>query len=276
MTDIVGLRIVCSVLSDIPLASKLVEHTFDIHWENSVDKFKELKDKRRMGYRGKNYVVTLKTGPKETKLIPFEIQVRTLLDYAWGEIEHDQNYKLFEKFPEDSDIPRRFKALAGALETLDYAFDSLIKETKQYAIPIKNQIRNGELDIPVSPISLHEFLTWKFGDVPGFRPYFAKVDRTMEELKSMRIRTISDIDNIMPKNLKEIYNKVASPTHDYLTFSLIIGEILIAHNPKYYFENIWKQSDYDTLDNHSYRVFEELELDIKLPAGLDWECYNKP
>jgi ppGpp synthetase/RelA/SpoT-type nucleotidyltranferase len=80
MTDILGLRVVCYVLSDIPTVSDLIESTFNVDWENSVDKFKELKEKRRMGYRGRNYVVTLKSGPENMKLIPFEIQVRTLLD----------------------------------------------------------------------------------------------------------------------------------------------------------------------------------------------------
>jgi putative GTP pyrophosphokinase len=271
MTDIARLRVVCYVLSDVPIVSKLIDRTFDVDWENSVDKFKELKKGHRMGYRGNNYVVALETGPEELKQIPFEVQIRTLLDYAWGEIEHDQNYKLAEGFPSDSDIPRRFEALAGAMETLDYAFDSLTKETKQYAKPITNKIRKGELDIPISPISLREFLIWKFGDVSGLRHYFVKPVRVMKDLASMQIHTISDLNNIIPKNFNEILNKVTSPKYDYLTFTLIITEILIAHNSKYYFENIWKRSDYDTLDNHSYKVFEELGLKITLPPGLEYD-----
>lgn len=272
MTDMVGLRVVCYVLSDVPLASNLVERYFDVDWKNSKDKFKELKEKHRMGYRGLNYVVALENGPDDMKLIPFEIQVRTLIDYAWGEIEHDQNYKLAEQFPKDSDIPRRFEALAGSLETADYAFDSLSKETKQYADPIVNRLRRGEYKMPINQFSLREFLVLKFGDVPGLRPYFVKPERIMKELNSMEILKISDLNNIIPKNLKEIYDRVALPRFDYLTFTLIITEILIAHNSKYYFENVWKWRDFDTLDNHSYRVFKELGLNIRLPPGLEWEC----
>lgn len=272
MVDIVGLRVVCYVLSGVPLVSRLIEHRFHVDWGNSDDKFEELKEKRRMGYRGTNYVVALENGPDNMKLIPFEIQVRTLLDYAWGEIEHDQNYKLAEQFPKESDFPRRFEALAGSLETADYAFESLSKETKQYAEPITNKIQRGELNMPIDQFSLREFLVWKFGDVLGFRPYFVKPERVMRNLASKEIHKISDLDNIIPNNLKEIYNKVTLPRSDYLTFTLIITEILIAHNSKYYFENIWKPGDYDTLDNHSYQVFKELGLDIRLPPGLEWEC----
>ena len=105
MTDIAGIRIVCFVLSDVRLVSSVVEQIFHVDWDNSVDKFKELIEKGKMGYRGTNYVVTCRGNIFESaeeyerfKDIPFEIQVRSLLDYAWGEIEHDRNYKLVKNF----------------------------------------------------------------------------------------------------------------------------------------------------------------------------------
>jgi ppGpp synthetase/RelA/SpoT-type nucleotidyltranferase len=158
ITDIAGIRIICFVLSDVKLVSSVVEQIFYVDWDNSVDKFKELIGKGKMGYRGTNYVVTCRDNIfennneyEELKDVPFEIQIRSLLDYAWGEIEHDRNYKLAEEFPEENNIPRRFEALADALETLDYAFDSLSKEAQQYAKPITNKVHKGDLDIPISP-----------------------------------------------------------------------------------------------------------------------------
>jgi len=204
MTDFAGLRIVCFVLSDVKLVSSLIEQIFYVDWDNSVDKFKELVQKGKTGYRGTNYVVTCRdnifdnTGQyEEFRDIPLEIQVGSLLDYAWGEIEHDRNYKLAEEFPRESNISRRFEALAGALETLDYAFDSSSKEAQQYAKPITNRIHKGDLDIPISPLSLREFLTLNFRDVPGFRPYFISVDRILDELNSMQIMKISELNQMI-------------------------------------------------------------------------------
>jgi len=52
-----------------------------------------------------------------------EIQVRTILQHAWAEIEHDLVYK------SPADIPfrvrRRFASLAGLLEIADREFESL-------------------------------------------------------------------------------------------------------------------------------------------------------
>lgn len=92
MTDLAGLRIVCFVLSDMELVSPLIEQIFRVDWDNSIDKFKELVEQGKMG-RGKNYVVRCKDNIfenniqyEELKNIPFKIQVRSLLDYAWGKL----------------------------------------------------------------------------------------------------------------------------------------------------------------------------------------------
>jgi putative GTP pyrophosphokinase len=58
MTDVVGLRIVGFVPSDINTLSGIVERNFSIDWDNSRDSIKELAEDR-VGYRAKNYVVTL-------------------------------------------------------------------------------------------------------------------------------------------------------------------------------------------------------------------------
>ena len=58
MTDLAGLRIVCFVLSDMELVSPLIEQIFRVDWDNSIDKFEELVEQGKMGYRGKNYAVT--------------------------------------------------------------------------------------------------------------------------------------------------------------------------------------------------------------------------
>ncbi len=41
----------------------------------------------------------------------FEIQIRTILQHAWAEIEHDRDYKFTGELP--INIKRRFRILAG-------------------------------------------------------------------------------------------------------------------------------------------------------------------
>jgi putative GTP pyrophosphokinase len=74
ITDIVGIRIVGYVLSDISAFATLVERYFDIDWERSIDKFKELGESK-VGIRAKHYIARLR-------------------EHAWKDIPE---YKHFEK-----------------------------------------------------------------------------------------------------------------------------------------------------------------------------------
>jgi hypothetical protein len=60
-----------------------------------------------------------------------EIQVRTILQHAWAEIEHDTRYKAVDVAP--TAIARRFVALAGLLEIADREFQALQDSYKPLA-----------------------------------------------------------------------------------------------------------------------------------------------
>jgi ppGpp synthetase/RelA/SpoT-type nucleotidyltranferase len=99
ITDIAGIRIVVYILPDLEPISTVVKRFFDIDMERSVDKFKQLGESQ-VGIRSRNYIGRLdknliKDKPEYAKFkeLDFEIQVNTLLDYAWSVIEHDRNYK---------------------------------------------------------------------------------------------------------------------------------------------------------------------------------------
>ena len=122
---------------------------------------------------------------------------------------------------------------------------------------------------------MEEFKSWYYknkSDYPGFEPSFGKKgsNDVLREIRSMGVKTIADFKKIMPPNLKQAYRKVSKPD-DRLTFSLIIREILIMHNPNEYFYKAWKESHFDILDNHTYRVSKELNITVQLPSGLEWE-----
>ena len=178
ITDIAGIRIVGYILPDLEPISVVVKRFFAVDMERSVDKFKQLGESQ-VGIRSRNYIGrlhknTIKDKPEYAKFkeLDFEIQVNTLLDYAWSEIEHDRNYKTASpiELPEGSLIPRRFKLLAGDLELVDYQFEQLSKETEVYAKPIPSKILKGDLEIEISPYALRQFLTIKFEDIHVLHP----------------------------------------------------------------------------------------------------------
>ena len=140
------------VLADIKPISTLVERYFRIDRKKSVDKATKL-GKSKVGIRSKHYIAELlgeqlesiKGYPDSSKFegLFFEIQVKTLLDYAWSEIEHDRNYKTAIEFRKPSYIQRRFMLVAGLLEVADNEFEQLSTETQKYAKPIPSRILNA-------------------------------------------------------------------------------------------------------------------------------------
>ncbi len=58
-----------------------------------------------------------------------EIQVRTILQHSWAEMEHDISYKSDQQIP--NELQRRFLALAGLLEIADREFNSIQKEDER-------------------------------------------------------------------------------------------------------------------------------------------------
>jgi putative GTP pyrophosphokinase len=287
MTDLAGIIIVGSVISDAELISKIIkrEKEFKIDWNNSLDPSIRLAEDR-VGHRGKNYVATFREDQfknteeyEKFKDLRFEIQITTLLDYSWGKIEHDRNYKTAVELPKHSDIPRRFKLAAGALEIIDNEFDRLSKETEQIADPQLYRISRGDLDIQVSPLSLRQFLTLNFSDIPGFREQFlGSTEDLLDELNSMGINTIAKLNEIIRPNVKSFKEKYAevSKPKDYVSFSALIRDILIINDPEGYFKKAWKHH-YNTLDYHCWKVYNKFGVntsnfshqDVEFEEGSD-------
>jgi hypothetical protein len=57
-----------------------------------------------------------------------------------------------------------------------------------------------------------------YWDVPGFKAYFQRVNDILDELASMDIRTLANLNMIIPQNFKERISKV-SKSKDTVTFT---------------------------------------------------------
>lgn len=134
VTDLLAFRLVTyseALISDI---AKLIENTFDVDFQNSVNKLQH-EDAQKFGYRSLHYICKLseedkKQFPEFIKEFKFEIQIRTGLQHIWAEIEHNIGYKASEQLP--SELRRRFSLIASLLEISDREFDSIRQEVKKY------------------------------------------------------------------------------------------------------------------------------------------------
>jgi putative GTP pyrophosphokinase len=159
ITDICGIRIITYLDSDVDKVANIIEKEFSIDAANSIDKRALKAD--QFGYRSLHYVVSLSetrlklTENKKFKSYKIEIQVRSILQHAWAEIEHDLGYKGEFSVPEH--FKRNFNRLAALLETADIEFDRLKKDLTQYEIEVKKNIINQPNEVPIDQASVLVF-----------------------------------------------------------------------------------------------------------------------
>ncbi|MEV7988647.1 hypothetical protein [Micromonospora sp. NPDC085948] len=162
MTDILGVRIITFFPDEIDVVASLIEQEFDVDRGNSVDK-RALLDPDRFGYLSLHYVVRVQREQcslrdfKKYQNFRFEIQIRTILQHAWAEIEHDLGYKSKEELP--SGFQRRFSRLAGLLELADTEFQQIRGDLQNYQAEVGNAVRDEPGDVPVNRDSISAFIS---------------------------------------------------------------------------------------------------------------------
>ena len=150
--DILGFRVICYISDDVDLAAKLISENFRVDWKRSNDK-RKLIDARSFGYSALHYVCAL---PDDDSNLWFEIQIKTILQHSWAEIEHDLGYKTEIEVPRE--IRRSFSKAASLLETADDIFSEIRAKLTAYTISVKNDIVNQKFDnIFFDKITLEEF-----------------------------------------------------------------------------------------------------------------------
>jgi putative GTP pyrophosphokinase len=133
ITDLAGVRIITFFPEAVTKINGLIHDEFEIVEQS--DKGQELIESERFGYQSVHYLVRLK--PERARLAEYEsfakavteVQVRTILQHAWAEIEHDIQYKSSTTIPVE--IRRRFMVLAGMLELADREFQVVHNQDRE-------------------------------------------------------------------------------------------------------------------------------------------------
>lgn len=144
VTDLVAVRVITYFESDVNVVARLIEEHHTVDWDHSIDKSK-MHDPDRFGYMGVHYVVAPPPEVPDFAALPvvrtdarFEVQIRSILQHAWAEIEHDLGYKNREAVPRE--VRRRFYRLAGLLEMADEEFMALHRLSRDYAATLPQRI----------------------------------------------------------------------------------------------------------------------------------------
>ncbi|AWB81600.1 GTP pyrophosphokinase [Corynebacterium yudongzhengii] len=122
--DIIGVRVNVFHSTEIPVTLDVLAESFKVH--RSVDKAAETRIAGGFGYGSHHMILEVPEGRSDLAEyvgMQFEVQVRTVLQHAWAEFEHDVRYKQGGQI--DPQVDRAFTLAAGLIELADQQFDQI-------------------------------------------------------------------------------------------------------------------------------------------------------
>jgi putative GTP pyrophosphokinase len=195
ITDLAGVRVITHFPATLAEVDRLLVEEFEI--VEKSNKGLELIEEERFGYQSIHYLVRVKA--ERARLAEYErfaeavveVQVRTILQHAWAEIEHDIQYKSSKSIP--SEIRRRFMALAGMLEMADREFQAIQDADKKLEDHAKAMVQSGDLGgIEITPNALKFFLDKRLG--PDGRMSAWSYDWTARLLRELSFRDLKEVE----------------------------------------------------------------------------------
>jgi len=250
ITDLAGVRLITHYEDDVHKIAQVVESEFFIDKVNSIDKGKAL-DPEKFGYLSLHYVVSLsddRAALKEYSAfrgMKAEIQVRSILQHTWAEIEHDTGYKSNIEIPKH--IRRRFSRLAGLLELADQEFigirDALAAYSDTVAVEVEKPI--GVVGgVPAQEVSLDKISLARFIELDPLVitlddyivnalsaefSYGLRVEaKDISRLQMLGINALGELRSAMAENQEFIKRRADDAAIEFLSFDSDGNKIGIA------------------------------------------------
>ncbi|HWR38708.1 MAG TPA: hypothetical protein VN611_04345 [Patescibacteria group bacterium] len=218
ITDIAGVRIITYFDDDVDQVAEVIEREFDVDWSNSIDK-RQLIDPDRFGYVSLHYIAALNrfrlalSEYKKYRDCKVEFQVRSILQHAWAEIEHDLGYKRRQAIPRE--IRRSFSRLAGLLEIADQEFKQIRDSLMSYENQVGDQIALDPDAVYIDGVSLaayieqspiireiNQALSQWLGGIPVLNNPF--VDDKAQALHYLGLDTIGQLDSRLSASKQKV------------------------------------------------------------------------
>ena len=233
ITDLCGIRIITYFSDDVDKIAELISQEFEVDLENTIDKRKS-EDPTKFGYVSLHYVVGLReenTSPTlygRFKNIKLEIQIRTVMQHAWAEIEHDLGYKSKEDIPDQ--YRRQFSRLAGLIELADDNFLQLKNNINNYEQEIREKLPTSKKELPIDSSTLMTYVTEdqnyiellntiKSLDVDvDFNINSSFLSTVVQRVKKLGLKTIGDIDELLER-YKDIFLRISAIEMDIIHYT---------------------------------------------------------
>ncbi|WP_232677138.1 DUF429 domain-containing protein [Nocardioides sp. R-C-SC26] len=170
ITDQLGVRVITYTTDDVAMVADLLADQVVVTLDRDLGRLTAREG--RFGYASRHLLVGLdpaRQGREEFDLLPgrtVSVQVRTVLQHAWAEFEHDIRYKGSVPPEHASEFDRRFTLAAGLIELADREFSHIRDRLKGLAPTVAD---SDDDDPRLDPRELGAFLAGQFPDAAWSR-----------------------------------------------------------------------------------------------------------
>ena len=220
ITDICGIRIITYFSDTVDSVASIIKKEFAIDEKHSVDK-RALLAPDRFGYLSLQYVAKLsKSRLKLTEHQRFsdcqiEIQIQSLLQHTWAEIQHNLGYKSEISVPKQ--IQRRFSQLAGLLELADDEFVRINNTLTKYKASLPRMISRTPKAVPIDQASILAYIETS--------SVLKNIENRIESSQKIRLREPGNTHSIIERCAYVGYNSIYDIDSSLIKFDSLISHI---------------------------------------------------
>lgn len=259
--DMLGIRVICPFMDDLHVVERALDRELNI---SEIDRKGTERSFSEFGYESTHLILDLN---RETIAHPLpgvapicEIQLRTILQDAWAEVEHELIYKSDWSIPTDQ-IRRKLAALNANLSLSDVIFQELRDFQKDVQ---RKQIKRREIQNTRSGLLPTEEITKRLDTEQG-------EEESKEDLEKLVLRALTAHSEESFSRAIRLYSRVL-----LLPQANPIRSIILNHRGMAFFainENNAARSDFKAalaIDKTNYRAWYNLGLTHQALGDDSW------
>lgn len=209
ITDQIGVRVITYVHSDVSAVADLLSDQVVVKEDRDLGR--ETASEGRFGYASRHLLIELDAARESERDYAAlrgrtaTVQVRTVLQHAWAEFEHDIRYKGDVPDEHARDLDRRFTLAAGLLELADQEFSTIRERLRSSGSGGPAVRHDSVVDDPrIDPRELAAFLAGQYDDAGWSRTdHYAWISGLLLELGITSLVELGDVLRETPSDLNE-------------------------------------------------------------------------